>query len=117
MKEITVIYIECARCGKAVERTAPNQKYCPNCSRARKRPAGKKRKSPSERLCDHRDLRGKSLARVDAEAKAFGLSYGQYTAAVYSGGIDALLKSRGYDDPAAVLRDIKPRERRGRDGK
>ena len=107
MKDMTFVYIECARCGCATERIAPNQKYCPGCSRAKKRPAGKKRKSLSERLCDHRDLRGKSLARVDAEAKAFGLSYGQYTAAVYSGGIDALLKSRGFDDPAAVLRGIR----------
>ncbi len=107
MKDIKLVYIECARCGNAVERTAPNQKYCPNCSRGKKRPVRKKRKSLSERLCDHRDLRGKSLARVDAEAKAFGLSYGQYTAAVYSGGIDALLKSRGFDDPAAVLRGVK----------
>lgn len=109
MKDMTIIYIECARCGCAVERSAPNQKYCSNCSRMKKRPAKKKKKSLQERLCDHRDLHGKSLARVDAEAKAFGLSYGQYTAAVYSGGIDALLKSRGFEDPAAVLRGINTR--------
>ncbi|MBO5976258.1 MAG: hypothetical protein J6P94_03675 [Oscillospiraceae bacterium] len=90
-----------------MDRTAPNQKYCYKCSRRKKRPAKKKKKSLQERLCDHRDLHGKSLARVDAEAKAFGLSYGQYTAAVYSGGIDALLKSKGFDDPAAVLRGLK----------
>ena len=107
MKEITIVYIECPRCGRAVERTAPNQIYCSNCSRMKKRPSGKKKKSLQERLCDHRDLRGKSLARVDAEAKAFGLSYGQYTAAVYSGGIDALLKSRGIENPEAILRGLK----------
>ncbi len=104
----TIIYIECAKCGRAVERTAPNQKYCSCCGRGKKSYArGKgRRKSMAERLLDHRDLRGKSLNRVDAEARAFGLSYGQYTAAVYSGGIDALLRSKGIEDPAAILRNV-----------
>lgn len=110
-REYAVRYIECAKCGAAVERIAPNQKYCSLCGRGkRKKTRGKTgRRSLAERLADHRDLSGKSLRRVDAEAKAFGLSYGQYTAAVYSGGIDALLKSRGIEDPAGILRNVAER--------
>lgn len=58
---------------------------------------------------DSFDLRGKSLARVDAEAHAFGLSYGQYTAAVRSGGIIPLLKSKGIRNNRKILREIEVR--------
>lgn len=100
-------YINCADCGRRVERTSPNRKYCRRC--AEKRRAARRRKKPDPRLNDWHDLRGKSLARVDAEAKAFGLSYGHYTAAVYSGGIDPLLKSLGFEDPGAVLEGLRVR--------
>ena len=40
-------------------------------------------------------LSGKPLALVDMEAKAFDLSYGQYTAAVMSGSIINLLRVKG----------------------
>jgi len=101
-------YIDCAICGRRVVKTSPNRKYCRSCAEKAKR-GGKKRKLSTARLLSWRDLRGKSLARVDAEAKAFGLSYGQYTAAVYSCGIDALLRSRGITDPAQVLRGVRLR--------
>lgn len=55
------------------------------------------------------DLSGKSLARVDAEAHAFGLSYGQYTAAVRSGTIIPLLKSKGIHHYRKILRELEVR--------
>lgn len=58
---------------------------------------------------DSFDLTGKSLARVDAEAHAFGLSYGQYTAAVRSDGIIPLLKSKGIRNYRKILREIEVR--------
>ena len=105
-REKELQYIECVSCGRRIARTAPNRKYCRACAEKAKR-AGRRGRLSARRLLSWRDLRGKSLARVDAEAKAFGLSYGQYTAAVYSGGIDALLRSRGFTDPAEVLRGVK----------
>ena len=107
-KEKVIQYINCEICGRRVVRTAPNRKYCRACAE-KKRGSRKKGKAARAKLLDWHDLRGKSLARVDAEAHAFGLSYGQYTAAVYSGGIDALLRSRGVDDPAEVLRNVRAR--------
>ena len=109
-KEKNIVYIECHCCGEKTPRTSPNRKYCSRCAeKIAKSPTRKRRSKSAERLLDWRDLRGKSLNRVDAEAKAFGLSYGQYTAAVYSGGIDALLRSRGFIDPKAVLMGVKAR--------
>ncbi len=64
---------------------------------------------PAEPKWDSFDLTGKSLARVDAEAHAFGLSYGQYTAAVRSGGIIPLLKSKGIRNYRKILREIEVR--------
>lgn len=101
-------YIDCVNCGRRVLRTAPNRKYCRSCAEKMYR-SGRKKGLSAQRLQNWRDLKGKSLARVDAEARAFGLSYGQYTAAVYSGGIDSLLRSRGFNDPGAVLKEIKIR--------
>ncbi len=113
----------CACCEKKFKPSHSSRKYCDRCRGAtegeRKRiriKAGlpvdksekKAKREPDESvLLDHHKLKGKSLARVDAEAKAFGLTYGQYTAAVYSGGIDQLLKSKDIDDPVAVLRGVK----------
>ncbi|MBQ8264145.1 MAG: hypothetical protein IJY96_05145 [Oscillospiraceae bacterium] len=115
----------CTICGK--EGMGKGNKYCPDCAgtakqenmrtkyekrraneKAAEREERKRLREPSaEQLLDWHDLSGKSLARVDAEAKAFGLSYGQYTSAVRCGSIDQLLRSRGIADPAAVLREIK----------
>ena len=107
-KERKSLEAVCQRCGRSFEKTHGSQRYCPLCRRPGS--AKYKRSAPKKaRLLDWHDLRGKSLARVDAEAKAFGLSYGQYTAAVYSGGIDALLRSRGFIDPKAVLMGVKAR--------
>ena len=72
----------------------------------------KKQETPveySEPSWDSFDLTGKSLARVDAEARAFGLSYGQYTAAVRSGGIIPLLKNKGIRHYRKILREIEVR--------
>lgn len=63
----------------------------------------------TEPVWDSFDLSGKSLARVDAEAHAFGLSYGQYTAAIRSGGIIQLLKSKGIRNYRKILRDLEVR--------
>ena len=116
--------IVCQICGKTVEMHSGNQIFCRDCAqegyrmnqaaRPRKRrsagkgagpPAAAKRKRPD--INDVHDLTGKSLARVDAEAKALGLSYGQYTAAVRSGSIDRVLAAKGITDPRKVLRQIK----------
>lgn len=39
--------------------------------------------------------RGKSLALVDAEAREFGMSYGQYMAAIQGGSIERILTAQG----------------------
>lgn len=108
-KEKEPQYIDCAICGRRVPRTSPNRKYCRACADKMHRSGRKRRGLSDQCLNNWRDLRGKSLARVDAEAKAFGLSYGQYTAAVYSGGIDTLLRSRGFNDPGGVLKGLRIR--------
>lgn len=120
-------FLDCQICGKRTERSSNNQKYCPECSKvawkslylerqkaaAKLREDAKKaspppcpRKKKTAKLPDWCNLEGKSLARVDAEAKAFGLSYGQYTAAVASGSIDQLLKMKGIKNPRKILSKI-----------
>jgi len=122
---------KCAACGRDTERRSANQKYCQGCAyfihvkqtidaqrlarqkkeadAARiKKEASKaeERRKKAERLVTL-TLEGKSLRRIAAEAKAFGLSYGQYSAAISSGGIRQLLRHRGITNPEAVLRGIK----------
>ena len=113
----------CICCEKKFKSSHSSRKYCDRCRGAtaaeRRRirikaglpvdkPQKKAKREPDESaLLNYHSLKGKSLARVDAEAKAFGLTYGQYTAAVYSGSIDRLLKLKGIDDPVAVLRGVK----------
>lgn len=110
-------FLNCQICGKKTERSSNNQKYCPECSKVawkslyleRQKAAAKLReeaKKKAAKLPDWCNLEGKSLARVDAEAKAFGLSYGQYTAAVASGSIDQLLKMKGIKNPRKILSQI-----------
>lgn len=55
---------------------------------------------------DSFDLTGKSANRVTAEANAFGLSYGIYSAACRSGTIIPLLKDKGIHHYRKILREL-----------
>ena len=46
---------------------------------------------------------------MDAEARLFGMSYGQYTAAVQGGSIMQILKHKGVKNPKKMLRELKTR--------
>lgn len=79
--------IICADCGKEVERRHPRQKYCPECA------AGKK--PESLRSQPSGDIYKKSLSDIALEARALGLSYGEYVSAVNSGKLKQILIARG----------------------
>lgn len=116
--------INCQLCGAEIEITNRNQKYCATCRNAAKGivekdyKARKRKEKAKTAHCaltaggikwDEFDLTGKSLARVDAEAKLFGMSYGQYTAAVRGGSIKQVLKHKGIKNPKKMLRELKTR--------
>lgn len=118
----------CECCGKEGKKNNATQRYC-NAECRKRVDKEKRRRYRQEREADKRaaavmeerrerhatkpdarlrelSLEGKSLARVDAEARAFGLSYGQYTAAIRSGGIIQLLRSRGITNWREILQNI-----------
>lgn len=114
----------CQLCGVEMEITNRNQKHCAVCRNAAKGIVEKRSTSTGNRekakaalsvlsaggiKWDEFDLTGKSLARVDAEAKLFGMSYGQYTAAVRGGSIKQILKYKGIKNPKKMLRELKTR--------
>jgi ribosome-binding protein aMBF1 (putative translation factor) len=86
--------ITCEICGFIVpEATGPRQKYCPDCAevknKASKRKSNKKNKEDyviraqlrkrTEKANERRAL----IDEINREAKAAGLSYGQYVARMY----------------------------------
>ena len=113
---VTVI---CERCGEEVKALRSTKKYCEECANQRKNEqilAAKQRKREKRLLAaamkkqeetgNFFDLSGKSLAVVDAEAKALGLSYGQYSALVRSGGIIPYLQARGIDNYRKIIEEV-----------
>ena len=99
--------IKCLGCGCEIV-AAPNRKYCSDCAKARQREAVKRAraKASSHSVKEYgkeqitkRDklfaLEGKSLSEVALEAKALGMTYGQYVSACSVGTITKLLEADG----------------------
>ncbi len=109
----------CPACGEVAERKTPNKKYCTDCAAKRQKMTVTqrqqmdlllgvtklKRPTTSEALATF-DPKGKSIERLNAEARAFGMTYGQYVAAVACGSIVHVVESKGIKDWQAVLRSI-----------
>lgn len=120
-KEVT--YLTCKMCGVVVQRLNPHQCFCHDCSVARRRMSPEKRHAlddvighirasasrpepkPIEAIITF-EVKGKSIERLNAEARAFGMTYGRYVAACENGTIQAKLKVEGVTDPEQVLRGI-----------
>lgn len=78
----------CARCGEIIDAQHPNQKYCPNCSEWSRKKKARERKSlkaEDKRRSESMNKPSmsenmKNIARINAQARRAGLSYGQYLA-------------------------------------
>ena len=118
---------KCLGCGQEIPKT-PNRQYCSACARKRRRQqdevrreqykrAGRKKTAvPPEQKKRNElfSLAGKSLAEVSLEARALGMSYGQYTSACSGGTIVAILTADGISRDKARRMIIKARERRNK---
>lgn len=119
--------LKCLGCGQEIPKT-PNRQYCSACARKRRRQqdevrreqykrAGRKKTAvPPEQKKRNElfSLAGKSLAEVSLEARALGMSYGQYTSACSGGTIGAVLAADGISRDKARRMIIKAREGRKR---
>ncbi len=111
--------IRCAECG-GLTLGGHNRKYCPTCAKKRARErmeaanAGRYRYTPNKKPQAEEkhytrprrtgllfDLGGKDLAEVALEAKALGMSYGEYTSACFGGTIEKKLAMQGISREAA----------------
>lgn len=111
--------IRCEACG-GLTPGGRNRKYCPACAKKRVRErmeaanAGRYRYTPNKKpQAEERhytrprrtgllfDLSGKDLAEVALEAKALGMSYGEYTSACFGGTIEKKLAMQGISREAA----------------
>lgn len=98
-------FLYCKDCGIEVPRKSPNQVYCPDCAAKYKSHSVREKKPPS--IFKHTakpeygngegqwNLRGKSLTDIALEAKALGMSYGEYVNACSSGKMENILAARG----------------------
>lgn len=96
--------IQCAVCGAEIEKRSARQKYCAECSieanrartreKDRERDAKKRRREYEAAGAWPAKTEGKSLAQVNAEARALGLTYGKYQALILSGGLEAFERGR-----------------------
>lgn len=107
--------IRCEACG-GLTPGGRNRKYCPACAKKRARErmeaanAGRYRYTPNKKPQAEEvkrlytrprrtgllfDLSGKDLAEVALEAKALGMSYGEYTSACFGGTIEKKLAMQG----------------------
>lgn len=116
--------LRCPQCGKIFTPHRSDQKYCsPNCrdkynngtssERRRKREekakvadAIKQFKTKDTAPIDEFVIAGKSLCRLAKEAKAFGMSYGEYMMRIRCGDIERVLKMKGITDWKRILREI-----------
>lgn len=106
----------CRECGRETKRNSQSQKYCPGCAIARRarlneasrlrRKAEAAGKTPNGERLNSLTIGDKRTARIVAEARAFGMTYGTYTAAIRDGSIERVLRAKGFDDPEAVLREL-----------
>lgn len=98
----------CADCGGIFERRTGSQKYCCGCAEKRKSSAYRNKKAKEQEESRRQahstsmpmetigfDTKGKSLALINAEAKALGMSYGKYVCAIRSGSIEQRLIATG----------------------
>lgn len=94
----------CKECGIEVPRKANSQRYCEACAAEKKRQQQRKKyvskyvpKEGATYGNGHGtwDLRGKSLSEIALEARALGMSYGEYVNACNSGSMKAILLQRG----------------------
>jgi len=113
--------ISCEACG-GLTPGGRNRKYCPACAKKRARErmeaanAGRYRYTPNkkpqaEEVKRHYtrprrtgqlfDLGGKDLAEVALEARALGMTYGEYTSACFGGTIEQRLAMQGLDRETA----------------
>ena len=111
--------IRCAECG-GLTLGGHNRKYCPACAKKRAKErmeaanAGRYRYTPNKKPQAEEkhytrprrtgllfDLSGKDLAEVALEAKALGMSYGEYTSACFGGTIEKKLAMQGISREAA----------------
>ena len=118
---------KCLECGAEIPKT-PNRQYCSACARKRRRQqdavrreqykrAGRKKTAVPPEQKERNELfslAGKSLAEVSLEARALGMSYGQYTSACSGGTIGAILAADGISRDKARRMIIKARERRNK---
>ena len=102
--------LNCELCNAEVLRTGKSQRYCPECAKKKI-----KQRQREESLANKKPLRvqsglvpdlaprawslkGKDSTQVIVEARALGLSYGQYSAACASGTIERVLADMGIRD-------------------
>lgn len=78
--------IKCARCGQTTEARSPVAKYCRACARdARIETAHRSRQGkPGKRQTDGKRP-PQSIKEINAEARAHGMSYGQWVAQMGAG--------------------------------
>lgn len=113
---------ECAYCGAVIENPRPQQIRCDECARAYSKKPGKEKGTAAKRRSLIPDaaplgwsLRGKSGDRVTCEARALGLSYGEYTAACNFGTIERMLADRGIANGKSLVKKAwEERKRNGR---
>ncbi len=115
-----MIELTCAACGKTVTvKSRGGRKYCDECKKLSDIQRNKIKDAREEReaaeyqeimLRRRRenpfDLSCKSLKRIDAEAKLFGMTYGTYTAACRCGFIIPILKDKGFKNPVKMLEEL-----------
>lgn len=119
MQENGTVLTECCACGESFQRAKRCSKYCPECKKLSPQKRIQMKECREAALAEAEenslrrkvrlnsfDLTGKSLRRVDAEAKLFGMSYGQYTAACYCGSIEQILKVKGIKNPKKKLKEL-----------
>lgn len=114
--------IKCLGCGCEIV-AAPNRKYCSDCAKARQQEAVRRARAKASSLrgkergkeqITKRDklfaLEGKSLSEVALEAKALGMTYGQYVSACSVGTITKMLEADGISRDKARRMIQKERE-------
>lgn len=110
----------CAACGKKVTlKVVGSRKFCEECHNlpgskrkrlveARHREAEEKehREQEKERKRDPFNPALMSDRRLGAVIKLFGMTYGTYTAAYRSGILVQILKAKGFENPAKILKGL-----------
>lgn len=77
-------FIHCEICGVLQEKTTGNRKYCDKC----RAEANRQRRLKSYRINKAKKtakVPTKSASQVDAEARSYGMSYGEYSVALQYG--------------------------------